>query len=610
MGNYNSPKYRKEIRPYAEVCALFSRASSREDFIRSNKLAEVMLKGKWLSLHTEARTVYLTRKDGSPLRVLVVTRNDHRSHNCTGLLWLHGGGYAMGLPETDVPFANLFTEDDTCVMVLPDYRLSVEAPYPAALDDAYQCLLWMKENAEKLGIRPDQLFVGGESAGGGLACALTIFARDRQEVNIAFQMPLYPMIDDRPTETSADNQSPVWDTKKNQAAWNIYRGTEETTSPYFAPARSTDFENLPPAFTIVSDNEPFYAETKTYFHHLYQAGVEIMIKIYPGCFHSFDVSCPNTESSRRARKLEQNAFRYAQKNFTAAQLSTADDQEGKEEAAIADMIQDIETQHDFLAEANQETEETTAEEIETAKIPAEEQTEEPIETETAEETDIETEQPAEENSDAEQSEEAAEIPAEEPGTPAEVTEIASSKEESAEEAAEIPVEETETPMEEEAPAESADEPAEEEAAPADKDVEERPVSTAAVVSFPDHPDEKKEEVITEEEIDEISRKLTDISIVPAFRPSPKPEPVMAASPIKHDVPEAEKTVSGPFTREDVIKILKEKEEPKMEEGSISEEETAAVEEDQDKTQELVLDKIIAEDTNISLDEIDHLAAKL
>ena len=116
------------------------------------------------------------------------------------------------------------------------------------------------------------------------------------------------MLDDRMTETSSHNTSPIWDTKKNLAAWALYRGDTKETSPYFAPARETDFHSLPPAFTIITENEPFYAEVTKYFVNLYRAGNEVMIKEYPGCFHSFDISCPNTVTAKQARKLEQNVF--------------------------------------------------------------------------------------------------------------------------------------------------------------------------------------------------------------------------------------------------------------------------------------------------------------
>lgn len=94
---------------------------------------------------------------------------------------------------------------------------SLYAPFPAALEDCYLALLWLKENGEKYGMRRDKIFVGGNSAGGGMTAALTLYARDKGEVNIAFQMPLYPMLDDRPT--------------KLQRTTTLRSGTQNRTSP-------------------------------------------------------------------------------------------------------------------------------------------------------------------------------------------------------------------------------------------------------------------------------------------------------------------------------------------------------------------------------------------
>ncbi|MDD4096175.1 MAG: alpha/beta hydrolase fold domain-containing protein, partial [Oscillospiraceae bacterium] len=89
-----------------------------------------------------------------------------------GLLWMHGGGYGLGIPEVDEGAFREFIRETGCVIVAPDYRLSVEKPYPAALEDCYAALLWLKDHASFLGVRENQLMVGGYSAGGGLAAAL------------------------------------------------------------------------------------------------------------------------------------------------------------------------------------------------------------------------------------------------------------------------------------------------------------------------------------------------------------------------------------------------------------------------------------------------------
>ena len=140
-----------------------------------------------------------------------------------GVLWIHGGGYQSGsAKDVFVTRALSLVVRFGAVLVAPDYRLSRKHPYPAALHDCYAALLYLKEHADELGVRTDQIMVGGESAGGGMAAALCMLARDRGDVAISFQMPLYPMLDDRDTDSSRDNHAPNWNTKRNHKAWKRY----------------------------------------------------------------------------------------------------------------------------------------------------------------------------------------------------------------------------------------------------------------------------------------------------------------------------------------------------------------------------------------------------
>ena len=124
--------------------------------------------------------------------------------NATGVLWLHGGGYIAGMKEmVHMSRAVDLVKRFGAVVLSPGYRLALRSPYPAALDDCYASLLYLKANAASLGVRADQLIIGGESAGGGLCAAVCIRARDEGTVNVAFQMPLYPMLDDRDTKPPA-----------------------------------------------------------------------------------------------------------------------------------------------------------------------------------------------------------------------------------------------------------------------------------------------------------------------------------------------------------------------------------------------------------------------
>ena len=154
------------------------------------------------------RRVRIPTESGSISALILSPKNGAKK--ATGILWIHGGGYIAGMKEmVHMSRAVDLVKNYGAVVVSPGYRLAFRAPYPAAADDCYAALRYLKENASALGVRNDQIMVGGESAGGGLCAAICIRARDTGEVNVAFQMPLYPMLDDRDTESSRNNHGKI-----------------------------------------------------------------------------------------------------------------------------------------------------------------------------------------------------------------------------------------------------------------------------------------------------------------------------------------------------------------------------------------------------------------
>ncbi len=210
------------------------------------------------------------------------------------LLYIHGGGYILGNPEISHDIIQRFIAKRPCVVIAPDYRKAHTEPFPAGFNDCYDTLLWAKANAEALGVRSDRFIVAGHSAGGGLTAAVTLKARDTGDVDVAFQMPIYPMIDDQqPNDPERAMKSPVWDTELNRIGWGAYlaglheRG--EAIPAYAAPARNADYSGFPPTISFVGTMEPFYRENVAYANALREAGVEVAFKEYEGCFHGFDI---------------------------------------------------------------------------------------------------------------------------------------------------------------------------------------------------------------------------------------------------------------------------------------------------------------------------------
>ncbi|NEW05334.1 alpha/beta hydrolase [Paenibacillus sp. SYP-B3998] len=233
------------------------------------------------------------------------------------MLWIHGGGYVMGHPDMDDALCERFVQAAKCVVVSVDYRLAPEHPYPAAINDCYAGLTWMADEAESLGIDLDRIAIAGASGGGGLTAALALMARDKGGPALIFQMPLYPMIDDRNITASSHeitSDSATWNRTNNLAAWNMYLGerTEASeVSPHAAPSRAESLAGLPPTYTCVGQLDLFRDETIEYVARLAKAGVDVEFRLYPGCFHLFEVIVPQAEVSQRASKSYVDAIARA-----------------------------------------------------------------------------------------------------------------------------------------------------------------------------------------------------------------------------------------------------------------------------------------------------------
>ena len=219
--------------------------------------------------------------------------------------WIHGGGMVLGAPEMDDASMIGFAEALGCVVVSVDYRLAPEHPHPAPVEDCYAGLVWTAKNAAELGIDPDRLAVGGLSAGGGLAAATVLLARDRGGPAVVYQLLLCPMLDDRNITPSSREftDAVVWNRTANEYGWRALLGDAaggDDVSPYAAPARAADLSGLPPAFIDVGELEVFRDENIDYAQRLSQAGVSTEFHLYPGAFHGSDGMVPGARISRAA----------------------------------------------------------------------------------------------------------------------------------------------------------------------------------------------------------------------------------------------------------------------------------------------------------------------
>jgi acetyl esterase/lipase len=220
------------------------------------------------------------------------------------VLFFHGGGYIFGhIDLFDGPVAR-YVSASGVPMLSVEYRRAPEHPYPTPLEDAYAALRWLHENAAELGVDPERIGVMGDSAGGGMAAAVSILARERGGPKIARQILLMPMLDDR-TTTPDPHIAPyvLWSYDDSLTAWPALLGDAAggpDVPATAAPARLEDATDLPAAYIEVGQLDVFRDEDIAYATKLSRAGVPVEFHLHPGAPHEFDSIAFGSDVARRA----------------------------------------------------------------------------------------------------------------------------------------------------------------------------------------------------------------------------------------------------------------------------------------------------------------------
>ncbi len=211
------------------------------------------------------------------------------------LLDIHGGGFVVGSIEMEHGAAVQVVRHVGAVVVVVEYRLAPEHPFPAGVEDCYAALTWMHDHAAELGIDPARVAVGGQSAGGGLTAATVLLARDRGGPVVCFQFLGIPELDHRLDTVSMRTfvDTPLWNRPNAELSWARYLGLTPGTppsghgqvSPYASPAIATDLAGLPPAYVTTMEFDPLRDEGIAYALRLLEAGVSVELHSFPGTFH-------------------------------------------------------------------------------------------------------------------------------------------------------------------------------------------------------------------------------------------------------------------------------------------------------------------------------------
>ncbi|SRR5579883_2256380 len=221
------------------------------------------------------------------------------------MVFFHGGGWVIGNIESHDALCRKLTNAIGCVTVSVDYRLAPESKFPAAAEDCYAATLWVSENAAALGCDPKRLAVCGDSAGGNLAAAVPLMARDRGKPPIAFQALLYPCTDGTLETGSMKELAEGYFLTRGAMVWfwNHYlRDDQDRTHPYAAPIHAPELKGLPPALIITAEFDPLRDEGEAYAARLSKAGVPVTCTRYDGTIHGFVSMADNLDKGKDAIK--------------------------------------------------------------------------------------------------------------------------------------------------------------------------------------------------------------------------------------------------------------------------------------------------------------------
>ncbi len=238
-----------------------------------------------------------------PLRLYRPAEPAEPSEPRPALVYFFGGGWTLGQIETCDGICRTLANAAGCVVIAAGYRLSPEHKFPVAVHDCYDAVAWIAEHAEQWGIDAGRLAVGGDSAGGNLAAAVTLLARQRGGPSLAAQLLVYPntcYVADPPSLAGNDDPS-MFNRRSVAWYWGHYLASpQDGSDPLASPLLAAVHTGLPPALVITAEYDPLRDEGEQYAHRLQAAGVPTELTRYDGMMHGFFLMSATLDGGRRA----------------------------------------------------------------------------------------------------------------------------------------------------------------------------------------------------------------------------------------------------------------------------------------------------------------------
>ncbi len=274
-----------------------------------------MYKDPSLSIRTVKIPSY---KDGEIELMLITPIGVEYPAPC--FLDIHGGGFVFEGTSAHYKHAVNYAKGAGCIVAYVRYRLGPEYSFPYPQEDCYAALLWLHEHAKEIGIDPDRIGIGGDSAGGTLAVTSCLIARDRgSKVKPLFQMLVYPFLDNRSNSDSFRRftDTPVWNSSLSKKVKPLIDPHPENTPlAYRSPVEADTLEGMPPAYIEVAEFDALRDDGILYSRLLQEAGVEAELHETAGTMHGFDymTKAPTT------RRMEAARIEYMKKMFSRAKM--------------------------------------------------------------------------------------------------------------------------------------------------------------------------------------------------------------------------------------------------------------------------------------------------